>query len=135
MNKLLDRLQLEGGQSMYPSHPGIAVGMGTCGIGSGAAQVYAAFKEEKEKRNLAVSLRSVGCFGCCSEEPLVSLQLPGKPLVWLSKVEVSDVPLILDDLEQGTYYKPKALCRITEWDHHLAFHPYGEGFEELPALA
>lgn len=132
MNKLLDRLQLEGGQSMYPSHPGIAVGMGTCGIGSGAAQVYAAFKEEKEKRNLAVSLRSVGCFGCCSEEPLVSLQLPGKPLVWLSKVEVSDVPLILDDLEQGTYYKPKALCRITEWDHHLAFHTYGEGFEELP---
>ncbi|MEA5030171.1 MAG: NADH-ubiquinone oxidoreductase-F iron-sulfur binding region domain-containing protein, partial [Sphaerochaeta associata] len=131
MNRLLDRLQHEGQQSMYPSHPSIAVGMGTCGIGSGAAEVYAAFKKEMENRNLHVSLRSVGCFGCCSEEPLVSLYLPAKPLVWLSKVEVADVPLILDSLVEGEYFKPKALCKITEWDHHLAFHPYGEGFEEL----
>jgi len=131
MNRLLDRLQHEGQQSMYPSHPSIAVGMGTCGIGSGAAEVYAAFKKEIESRNLHVSLRSVGCFGCCSEEPLVSLYLPAKPLVWLSKVEVADVPLILDSLAEGEYFKPKALCKITEWDHHLTFHPYGEGFEEL----
>ncbi|ADY13418.1 FAD-dependent oxidoreductase [Sphaerochaeta globosa] len=132
MSSLLDRLQQEGEHTLYPNHASIAVGMGTCGMGSGATELYAAFAKEIDSQHLSISLRSVGCFGCCSEEPLVSLYLPSKPLVWLSKVELSDVPLIIDNLMQGRYYKPKALCRINEWDHHLSQHTYGEGFEELP---
>ncbi len=132
MNTLLDKLSKEGEYSLYPNHPSIAVGMGTCGIGSGAAEVQAAFRQEIERLNLPYTLRSVGCFGCCSEEPLVSLYLPGKPLVWLSKVEVSDVPSIIEDLRRGTYYRSKVFCKIAEWDHHMSQHSYGQGFDEVP---
>jgi NADH-quinone oxidoreductase subunit F len=61
---------------------------------------------------------------------LVSLYLPAKPLVWLSKVEVADVPLILDSLAGGEYFKPKACVKLPSGIIIWRFTPTG-GFEEL----
>lgn len=59
----------------------IAVGMGTCGMGTGAADVYQAFAHELDRQQLPALLTQTGCFGCCAQEPLVNLRLPGQPLV------------------------------------------------------
>ncbi len=36
MSSILERLNSEGRKTLYPEMPAIAVGMGTCGVGSGA---------------------------------------------------------------------------------------------------
>ena len=132
MSNALDQLQKEGLASLYPNHPVIAVGMGTCGIGGGAQALYSAFAEEIAHSHKPIGLKEVGCFGCCSEEPLVLLYLVNKPLVWLHHVTLEDVkPIVKAALEQ-TYYQKKAFCKISRWDHHLLQHYYGEDFDQLP---
>ncbi|MGD9928296.1 MAG: NADH-ubiquinone oxidoreductase-F iron-sulfur binding region domain-containing protein, partial [Sphaerochaeta sp.] len=132
MSSILDRLDNEGRKNLYPEIPAIAVGMGTCGIGSGADVLFSAFQTLKKNQNDAFMLRSVGCFGCCSEEPLVLLFIPGKPMVLLHKVGEADCAPIVKALLDGTYYREKAFCKISKWDHHLSLHEYGEDYPELP---
>ncbi|MGH0054444.1 MAG: FAD-dependent oxidoreductase, partial [Sphaerochaetaceae bacterium] len=132
MNTILDRLEQEGMKSLYPSIPAIAVGMGTCGVGSGADSVFTAFAALQKEQPEAFMLRKVGCFGCCSEEPLVLLSQPNKPMVLLHKVHKEDCLSIVEALQDGTYYGEKAFCKISTWDHHLSFHTYGDDYPELP---
>lgn len=52
----------------------IKVGMGTCGIASGADDVYKTINEEITKRNLDnIVVESVGCIGECYNEPIVEV--------------------------------------------------------------
>ena len=132
MSSILERLNSEGRKTLYPEIPAIAVGMGTCGIGSGADVLYDAFLALKKKQKDAFMLRSVGCFGCCSEEPLVLLYNPGKPMVLLHKVGEADCAPIVQALLDGTYYAEKAFCKISRWDHHLSTYEYGDDYPELP---
>ena len=46
-------------------------------------------------------LAPVGCFGACFQEPLVSVRLPGKPLVILRKVQANDAGRILQDVARA----------------------------------
>ena len=52
----------------------IQVGMGTCGIASGARPILVTFLEEVEKNDLGnVSVTQVGCMGECAYEPMAEL--------------------------------------------------------------
>ncbi len=52
----------------------VAVGMGTCGIASGARPVLNTFVEEVAKQNLDnVLVTQVGCMGNCTKEPMVEV--------------------------------------------------------------
>ena len=56
----------------------IIVGTGTCGNASGAQATIAEFnKIVKEKGLKDVKIRSVGCMGLCSFEPVVEIVAPG----------------------------------------------------------
>jgi len=68
-----------GHNKRFPDHPRIGVGMGTCGTGNGADQVYAAIEEAIKRHRLDATLVPVGCFGFCAAEPLVNVQLPLSP--------------------------------------------------------
>jgi NADP-reducing hydrogenase subunit HndB len=60
----------------------IVVHMGTCGIAAGARKVMATFVEELDKRNLDDVLLTISsCAGLCSREPMVTIELQGKPAV------------------------------------------------------
>ncbi len=131
MSDVLKQLEEVGRKTLYSARLSVSVGLGTCGIGSGAMEVYTAFLREKNAGSFDFELRSVGCFGFCSEEPLVMLSLLDAPLVVFSKVHQEDVPTIVAAMKSGTYWKEKALFKISSWDHHLSFHTYGTGFEEL----
>ncbi|MFI5183116.1 MAG: FAD-dependent oxidoreductase [Vicinamibacteria bacterium] len=118
---------------LLPSHPRIAVGMGTCGSGNGAEAVYHAFASAIDARGMAVGLVPVGCFGYCAEEPLVNVWAPGQPLVMLHRVQAHHVGDILDRVGQGL--PPPAdliLCKIEEWDHLTGRVRYGAGYPEVP---
>ena len=60
----------------------IIVHMGTCGIAAGARTVMTALIEEIDKRNLEDVLLTISsCAGLCSREPMVTIELKGKPPV------------------------------------------------------
>jgi NADH-quinone oxidoreductase subunit F len=117
---------------LLPPAPRIAVGMGTCGSGNGAEGIYHAFADGIATLGLGYRLASTGCFGFCAEEPLVSVWLPGKPLVILRRVRQGDVAAILDSMAEGSVPAELALCKIEEWDHITGAIRYGTGYPEIP---
>ena len=119
-------------KKLLPATGRIAVGMGTCGVGNGSEGLYHALSDGIHGRGLGFHLTQVGCFGPCSEEPLVNVWLPGKPLVVLHRVQASDVPALLDDVSAGRIPEELALCKIEEWDHITGHVKYGAGLPELP---
>lgn len=132
MSSKLIRLENKGKKTLYPPLPSITVGMGTCGIGSGADKIYEKFTQLQKGKQKEFTLRKVGCFGCCSEEPLVVISQVGKPLVMLHKVEVEECRPILESLLKGKVYNQKAFCKISSWDHHFTSHVYGDAYPEIP---
>ncbi len=60
----------------------INVHMGTCGIAAGARAIMNALIKETEERDIRdVLLSNSGCAGLCSHEPMVTVEMPGKPPV------------------------------------------------------
>jgi NADH-quinone oxidoreductase subunit F len=118
---------------LTPAIPRITVGMGTCGRGNGAEEVYHALNEAIQRSGLDVLLASVGCFGPCFQEPLVSVRLPGSPMVVLRRVQASDVKSILEGTYAGALPPDLIYCKIEEWDHITAHVRYGQGYPEIPS--
>jgi NADH-quinone oxidoreductase subunit F len=118
---------------LVPPVPRVAVGMGTCGRGNGAESVYQAFSEAIDRTGAGVVLASVGCFGACSQEPLVNVRIPGRALIVMRRVQAHDAERILHDLSTGNISPDLAYCQVEEWDHITAHIRYGPGYPELPA--
>ena len=116
---------------LLPAVPRIAVGMGTCGRGNGAEEVFHALNEAIQRGGQDVLLTSVGCFGSCFQEPLVSVRLPGNPLVILRRVLANDAGRILEGVSTRVMPMDLAYCKIEEWDHVTAHVKYGQGYPEI----
>ncbi|MFA5339789.1 MAG: FAD-dependent oxidoreductase [Candidatus Omnitrophota bacterium] len=112
--------------------PRISVGMGTCGIGNGADEVYKELEKSLRSKKAEISLGKVGCFGFCADEPVVNIYMPGKPLIILSKVKPKDAAKIVEKTMKGDIYKERVLCKIEEWDHITGKVIYGRGFPGVP---
>ncbi|KUK13760.1 MAG: NADH-quinone oxidoreductase subunit J/K [Synergistetes bacterium] len=113
----------------------IAVGLGTCGIATGADYVYTYFENAIKDLTERVFLTKVGCFGYCSEEPLVKVTIPGKPLTILSKVNPEETEEILRAVLSGEIPDKKALCKIEEWNHITEYMVYGKGLANIPSYS
>ncbi|MFA5350493.1 MAG: (2Fe-2S) ferredoxin domain-containing protein, partial [Candidatus Omnitrophota bacterium] len=122
----------KGMAKLLPKNLRIAVGMGTCGIGNGAQELFSAFKVALAKRKMPALLTKVGCFGFCSQEPLVNISLPGKPLVILNRVLPKEADSIVRGLARNNINPRRALCKIETWDHLTGQISYGKGFEQIP---
>src|SRR6202008_2364076 len=118
---------------LVPAVPRVSIGMGTCGRGNGAEGIYHAFAQAVECNAHAVLLAPVGCFGACFQEPLISVRLPGSPLVILRKVQANDVSRLLHDISKGDLTPDLIYCKIEEWDHITGHIRYGQGNPELPS--
>ncbi|MFO7693010.1 MAG: NADH-ubiquinone oxidoreductase-F iron-sulfur binding region domain-containing protein [Vicinamibacterales bacterium] len=69
-----------------PPRPVIYVGTGTCGLGAGAGKTLAAIRAWLAANAIDADLVEVGCIGLCVEEPLVDVQLPGRPRLSFARV-------------------------------------------------
>ena len=118
---------------LMPATPRITVGMGTCGRGNGAEEVYHALNEAIDRSGLEVMLAGVGCFGSCFQEPMVSIRLPGNPLVMLHRVQANDAARILEAVSTGVMPADLVYCKIEEWDHITAHLRYGQGYPLIPS--
>jgi NADH-quinone oxidoreductase subunit F len=118
---------------LVPPVPRVTVGMGTCGRGNGAEGLYHAFAQAVERSGDNLVLAPVGCFGACFQEPLVSVRLPGNPLVLLRKVQANDAGRLLHDITKGNLTPDLIYCKIEEWDHITGHVRYGQGYPEVPS--
>jgi len=118
---------------LVPSTARVAIGMGTCGRGNGAEGLYHAFAQAVERSGDDLVLAPVGCFGACFQEPLVSVRLPGHPLVLLRKVQANDAARLLHDITKGNLTPDLIYCKIEEWDHITGHVRYGQGYPEVPS--
>ncbi len=128
----LNQLRGESLRLMLPDKPMLTIGMGTCGIGNGASELYDFIRKEIAERQLDVVLKPVGCFGFCAEEPLVVAYLPGEALRMYSRMNLKEVKKLLDSLIEGKIYRRNLLCSIPEWDHHTDHIRYGKAPEKVP---
>ena len=116
---------------LMPAVPRITVGMGTCGRGNGAEELFHALNGAIQGGGLDVQLTGVGCFGSCFQEPLVGIRLPGCPLVILHRVQAHDAGRILESISTGVMPPDLILCKIEDWDHITGFVKYGQGYPEI----
>ncbi|HPN66131.1 MAG TPA: (2Fe-2S) ferredoxin domain-containing protein, partial [Candidatus Omnitrophota bacterium] len=130
--KHLDILREKRFKEIFSGRLRISVGMGTCGMGNGAEEVYKALEKEIRRKKSGILLGKVGCFGFCAGEPLVNVYLPGKPLIILHKVAPKDAAKIVEKALKGDIYREKVLCKIEEWDHITGKATYGRGFPGIP---
>ncbi|MDI6864822.1 NADH-ubiquinone oxidoreductase-F iron-sulfur binding region domain-containing protein [Thermodesulfovibrio yellowstonii] len=129
----LNKVKQKGLNKIFPNKPRISVGVATCGIASGANEIYDAAKNYIEENNLNVFLTKTGCIGYCRNEPIVNISLPNSPILIFNKVSESDVPGLLEALINGNSVHEKALCKIEAWDHVTSQIVYGYGFEDIPS--
>ena len=109
------------------------MGLATCGIAAGGDRVYAALEAAIRRRGLDILLTKVGCIGYCREEPLVNIQIPGKPLVILHRVTEDDAVAILDAVANDDVPRDLALCRVETWDPLVGESlVFGTGFDDIP---
>jgi NADP-reducing hydrogenase subunit HndB len=60
----------------------VLVHMGTCGISAGATKIFSALQAEIDRLSLTnIRLKTTGCAGLCSQEPMITVEAPGQPAV------------------------------------------------------
>ena len=96
----LEEMKRNGLKKLLPDTAKISVGMGTCGIGNGAKEVFDTLQKIISAKNVPIRLSMTGCFGFCAEEVLVNCYLPGMPLVILHKVTPKDAENIVQSLSK-----------------------------------
>jgi len=97
----LEKLSAEGLSTLYPSQPRISVGMATCGLATGAADVYDALRDEAAARGLDVVLVATGCLGYCQQEPLVDARVPDQGHVLYARVTPDRARDLIAALSEG----------------------------------
>jgi NADH:ubiquinone oxidoreductase subunit F (NADH-binding)/(2Fe-2S) ferredoxin len=93
---VLELLQRQGSYTLYPGRVKITVGRATCGLAAGADEVYRYLREETARRRLEVLVAATGCLGWCQQEPLVTVQVPGRPRLVYGRVDIALAGQILD---------------------------------------
>jgi NADH-quinone oxidoreductase subunit F len=132
----LGKLRAEGLSRLKGDRPSVAVGMGTCGLGNGAGEIYEELERALGEIDAAArpSLRKVGCFGCCSSEPLVTAYRPGKPLLLFTAVKEAKARRIAKGLtsdEEFDKLSREAAAKIESWDFRTSVLEYGQAYPSL----
>jgi (2Fe-2S) ferredoxin len=73
------------------SRPVIFIGTASCGVVSGALATRDAIGLYLQSHNVDADIVEVGCIGLCSAEPVVDVQLPGKPRISFANVKPAQV--------------------------------------------
>jgi len=79
----------------------IKVGMASCGIAAGAADVYQAIEAYLGAGGMDARLEKTGCVGMCSWEPLVEVTPAGGSAITYGHVDPARIPELLDLYKQG----------------------------------
>ncbi len=92
----LIELKKEGLKTIYPSKSKIMVGMASCGLASGAGEVYSKMKYIIDNNGIQLIVIPVGCLGFCQKEPLVDVSVKGLPRIIYGEITPEKVEELID---------------------------------------
>lgn len=75
----------------------IIVGMGTCGIASGARDTLQAILAELKRRAIDAHVTTVGCIGMCAHEPLVDIEQAEGTRITYGRVTAEMIPRLIEE--------------------------------------
>jgi NADH:ubiquinone oxidoreductase subunit F (NADH-binding)/NAD-dependent dihydropyrimidine dehydrogenase PreA subunit/(2Fe-2S) ferredoxin len=110
--------------------PRVIIGMGTCGIAAGAAQIQEVVHRCLAEHRFDASLESVGCIGTCYAEPLLDVVMPGQPRVSYGSVTPDVARWVMIDHVMGGSPLPN-LAMAVIGDEAVDGIP---SFEDLPVM-
>ena len=84
---LRDRASREWTALQKSSRPVIYIGMGSCGIASGAGKIWDLTKNILRQENIKARMVKVGCIGPCYLEPFLDIRKPGGPRLSFNNVD------------------------------------------------
>lgn len=113
MQRYLEKWSEEGLNSLYPEHIKLTVGKATCGVASGAEEVYRALLTEVEGRCLPVTVSSTGCLGFCQQEPLFYVHLPGSPRYIYGRIGSKEALTLLDEALKGELSERRLIGKVS----------------------
>src|ERR1035437_648621 len=106
--------------------PVIYIGTGSCGLSAGADKTLGAVRKFISDNELEAEVVETGCAGYCSEEPIMSVQLPGKARISFRKVTADKVDEILTSTLNKSLIYEHVLCQ-----HKFPRH---EGWANIPSV-
>jgi NADH-quinone oxidoreductase subunit F len=93
----LEDLAKIGRNQISCTKPRIIFGLGTCGIASGGQSIMTFAKNYLKQIGADVEITTVGCIGMCHAEPLVDVELPGRPRVTYSEMNEEKMKKVIDE--------------------------------------
>lgn len=100
--------------------PVIFIGMGTCGLASGADKVKQAIEQELLKKNIKAEIVPTGCIGYCAKEPIVDIKMPGQDRISYCEILPKDVPSLIEShIINNSIYSKKLLGTFGKTNHNL----------------
>ncbi|MCX6235201.1 MAG: NADH-quinone oxidoreductase subunit NuoF [Bacteroidetes bacterium] len=101
------------------SAPVVYIGMGSCGLASGAGQVWEKVRKRISRSRQKVHLLKVGCIGPCYLEPFLDIKKPGSVRLSFNNVDPDKADQLLKGYIFGgeTVFKP--LGHLGDPDEHI----------------
>lgn len=111
----LNSLREKGLRTIYPDQRiKISVGMATCGLATGAQEVYDALQAALSQNGMEVVISKTGCIGYCQKEPIVDVLIPGMPRMIYQKMNAKKVQELLPLILSRGYKKEYLLCKMED---------------------
>ncbi len=79
------------GPNNHPVQGEIRLGLGSCCVASGSAEVRQMLDEVLLKNRINVDVKQVGCVGVCNQVPMMEIIRPGEPSIFYTKMKPDDV--------------------------------------------
>jgi len=119
MNKIknlegLEKIKERGLKLIYPDKLKITVGMATCGLATGAQEVYDRIENSVRENRLDAILTKTGCLGFCQTEPLVDVLAPRLPRLIYREMAPEKAEQLVIALKNGRVKEEYLLCKFEE---------------------
>jgi len=106
----LEHWKEEGLRAISPEVPKVTVGVATCGLASGAKDVFDTLSKALGNGSSDVIVARTGCIGFCEMEPIVEVFRPGEPRVLYKQMTDEKAARLAADITSGKVNKEWALC-------------------------
>ncbi len=116
MNNLFEKIQKEAKKEWFDlqnsSYPLIFIGMGSCGLASGAGEVWNNVHNLINEKKLKAKLIKVGCIGPCYLEPFLDIQKPDSLRMSFNNVDESKAKKLISEYLINGETKQKPLGHL-----------------------
>lgn len=108
----LNALKEKGLSAIYPEKIKISVGMATCGMATGAQEVYDEISSTIQQNKIDAVLSKAGCLGFCQMEPIVDVWVPGMPRLTYKLMTPQKAKELIPLLASYGVRKDHLLCKF-----------------------